>query len=195
MKTVNECKQKKVIDRILVMACLSAVIGLTGCQKEGTAEKAGQKIDRAAEDAGQKIDAAKESLDQKSEQAKDYINESTDASKREMENTGKKIEQVTENAESKIEGAKESIVDKAQTAGDYIGDSVITAEVKAAILKEPTLSASRIEVTTVNGVVSLSGTVDSEQGIGKAAALAGSQKNVKSVQNDLIINMNAPAPK
>lgn len=195
MKTANDYKQKNVIDRVLLMACLSAVIGLTGCEKEGTAEKAGQKIDRAAENAGQKIDAAKESLNQKSEQAKDYINESADASKREMEEAGKKIDQVTESAESKIEGAKESVVDKAQTAGDYIGDSVITAEVKAAILKEPTLNASHIEVTTVNGMVKLSGTVDSEQGIGKAAAVAGSQKNVKSVQNDLIINMNAPAPK
>ena len=50
--------------------------------------------------------------------------------------------------------------------------------------------ASYIEVTTVNGVVTLSGTVDSEQIIGRAMEVANSQKNVKSVQTALIVNVN-----
>ena len=60
MKTTNSDKQKFLADRVLVITCLSAVLGLAGCQQEGTAEKAGKKIDRAAEKAEQKIDQATE---------------------------------------------------------------------------------------------------------------------------------------
>ncbi len=151
MKTTNKFKQNVLANIVLVIICISAVLGLAGCQQEGTAEKAGQKIDRAAENAQQKI------------------------------------EQATEKANQKIEGAKESVIDKTQTAGEYIDDSVITMKVKAAILNDPILNASHIEVTTVNGVVKLSGTVDSEQSIGRAMEVASSQKNVKSVQTDLIV--------
>lgn len=157
MKTTNKFKQNISASRVLMVTCLSAVLGLAGCQQEGTAEKAGKKIDRAAENAEQKI------------------------------------EQATEKAEVKIEAAKESVIDKTQTAGEYIDDSVITMKVKTAILNDPLLNASHIEVTTVNGVVKLSGTVDSEQSIGRAMAVASSQKNVKSVQTDLIVKATSPS--
>ncbi|TAL41849.1 MAG: BON domain-containing protein, partial [Methylovulum sp.] len=118
----------------------------------GTAEKVGQKIDKATE------------------------------------NAEKKIEQVTEKAGKEIEGAKESVIDQSETAGEYIDDSVITLKVKAAILNDSLLKASQIEVNTVNGVVKLSGTVDSEQSLSRAMEVVNSQKHVKSVQTDLIVN-------
>lgn len=192
MNTTNEYKQNISADRALVITCLSAVLGLAGCQPEGVAEKAGQKIDRAAEKAGQKIEAAKEPLDQKAKRAGEYIDESTDASKGALENAGKELDQATEKAGKKIEDVKKSVIDKAETAGEYIDDSVITTQVKAAILNDPLLNASHIEVTTVKGVVKLSGTVDTEQSIGRVIDVIGSQKNVKSVQTDLIVSMNAP---
>jgi hyperosmotically inducible protein len=215
MKTTNEYKQYISADRVLVIACLSAILGLAGCQQEGTAEKAGQKIDREAENAEQKIeqvtekanqniDSAKESLDQKADRAKEYIDESTDASKRVLEKAGqkinraaknaeKKIEQATEHAGKEFEGTKETVIDKAQTSGEYIDDSIIiTMNVKEAILNDTLLKASQIEVTTVNGVVTLGGTVDSEQSIGRAMEVANSQKNVKSVETELIVNASSP---
>ena len=154
MKTTNEYKQKILKDRVLVIACLSAVLGLAGCQQEeGTAEKAGQKIDRAAEKAEQKI------------------------------------EQATEKAEEKIEGFKESVTEKAETAEEYVEDSVITTKVKAEISIDPMLKSSNIEVTTVNGVVKLSGTVDSEEAVDRAISAADTQKGVKSVETaDLVVN-------
>jgi hyperosmotically inducible protein len=145
MKTINKFKQNISPNRVLVITCLSTILGLAGCQQEGTAEKAGKKLDQATEKAG-----------------------------------------------DKIEGARESVIDKTQTAGEYIDDSVITMKVKTAILKDPILKASHIEVTTVNGVVKLSGTVDSEQSIGRAMEVANSQKNVKSVQNALVVKEGAP---
>ncbi len=144
-------------DRVLVIACLSAVLGLAGCQQEGSAEKAGKKVDRAAD------------------------------------NAVKKIEQTTEKAEQKIEATKESVTEKTETAGEFIDDSVTTTKVKAAILNDPLLNASHIEVTTDKGVVKLSGTVDSEQSIGRAAEVAKSQENVKSVLTDLTVKSSAPS--
>lgn len=164
MKTANEQKQKKLADSVLVIALLSAVFGLAGCEKEGTAEKAGKEIDRAAESTGQKIEQTTETVEQKAEQ-------------------------VTEKAEKKIEGATESVTDKAETAGQYIDDSVITTKVKAAILSNPFLGASHIDVTTVNGVVKLSGTVDSEPSISKAIEVAKGQENVKSVESSLVVKI------
>lgn len=152
MKTTNEYKLNIPADSVLVMICLSAILGLAGCQQEGTAEKVGQKIDKATE------------------------------------NAEKKIEQVTEKAGKEIEGAKKSVIDQSETAGEYIDDSVITLKVKAAILNDSLLKASQIEVNTVNGVVKLSGTVDSEQSLSRAMEVVNSQKHVKSVQTDLIVN-------
>lgn len=203
MKTIHEYKKNKVI----VMTCLSAVFALAGCQQEETAEKAGQKIDHAAENAEQKIDlttekatqkieAAKASLDKKAGNAKEYIDESTDASKGELDKARQKIDRVAENAKQEIgQAAEKSGVKlegdkaKAESASEYFDESeVITMKVKEAILKDPMLKASQIEVTAVNGVVKLAGTVDSEQSLGRAMEVAGSQKNVKSVQTELIVN-------
>ena len=155
MKTINAYKQLILVDTALVITCLSAVLGLAGCQQEGTAEKAGKKIDRAVENAEQKID------------------------------------QTTEKAEQGLEGAKGSVIDKAETAGEYIDDSVIAATVKAAILNDPLLNASHIDVTTDKGVVKLSGTVDSKQSIDRALEVVGSQKNVKTVETDLVVKENS----
>ncbi|MDD1611824.1 MAG: BON domain-containing protein [Methylococcaceae bacterium] len=206
MNTTNECKQTLSAHKILVIACLSAVLGLAGCEKEGTAEKAGQKLDRAAENAEQrieqaadraeqKIDAAKESLDQKAGRAGDYIEGKTDASKEALEKAEQNIDQATEKAEKQLESAEESVSEKAQSAGEYIDDSMVTMKVKTELLKDPFLKSSQIEVTTVNGVVKLSGTVDSEASIGRAIEVAKIQQNVKSVQTDLVVNANAPDTK
>lgn len=203
MKIINEYKQTRSPHNILVMACLSAVLGLAGCEKEGTAEKTGQKIDQAAENAQQKIeqateraeqkiDAAKESLDRQADRAGDYIEGRTDASKEALERAEQNVDQATDNAEKKLESAGESVTEKAQTAGEYIDDSVITMKVKAALLNDPFLKSSQIAVTTVNGAVRLSGAVESEQNIGKAVALASRQPNVKSVQSDLVVKASTP---
>jgi len=155
MKTTNKHEKNVSTEKILAITGLFIVLGLTGCQQEGEAEKAGKKLDRS------------------------------------IESTGKKIEQMTEQAGKEISDAKKeagkSISETTEAGGQYIDDSVITASVKAAILNDPVLKVSQIKVTTVNGVVQLSGALDSQESIDKAAEVAKNQKNVKSVQNDLIL--------
>lgn len=69
--------------------------------------------------------------------------------------------------------------------GEYIDDSVITTKVKAAILKEPSLKVSEINVETFKGVVQLSGFVHTAADIPKAIEVARSVKGVVSVKNDM----------
>jgi osmotically-inducible protein OsmY len=69
--------------------------------------------------------------------------------------------------------------------GEYLDDTVITTKVKAAIFNEPSLKVSEINVETFKGIVQLSGFVNSQADINKAAAVARGVQGVKSVRNDM----------
>jgi osmotically-inducible protein OsmY len=69
--------------------------------------------------------------------------------------------------------------------GEYVDDAVITTKVKAAIFNEPTLKSAEINVETFKGAVQLSGFVNSQADISKAAEIARSVKGVTSVKNDM----------
>lgn len=104
-----------------------------------------------------------------------------------LENVEHKYDAAIKNAEKKTETAKESIKGKIETTGVMVDDSIISANVKAAIIRDSFMKASHIEVTTSKGEVTLKGTVDSEPIIGRAMEIASSQKNVKSVKTELIV--------
>jgi hypothetical protein len=69
--------------------------------------------------------------------------------------------------------------------GQYVDDSVITTKVKSAILGEPGLKVSEINVETFKGVVQLSGFVSTREDINSAIKLAQNVNGVKSVKNDM----------
>ncbi|HUV99150.1 MAG TPA: BON domain-containing protein [Gallionella sp.] len=72
-----------------------------------------------------------------------------------------------------------------ESTGQYFDDSIITTKVKAAIFNEPTLKSSEIKVTTIKGVVELSGQVSSRSEIRKAVEVAREVKGVQSIRNNL----------
>lgn len=76
---------------------------------------------------------------------------------------------------------------KHESVGEYVDDSVITTRVKAAIFDELALKTFQINVKTYQGVVQLSGFVDSAENARKAGAIARSVKGVTEVRNDLIV--------
>jgi osmotically-inducible protein OsmY len=76
---------------------------------------------------------------------------------------------------------------KHESTGQYVDDSVITTRVKAAIFEDSTLKTLQINVKTYQGVVQLSGFVDSAQSVSKAGEVARRVENVKSVENDLLV--------
>ncbi|KAF0844221.1 hyperosmotically inducible protein [Methylovorus glucosotrophus] len=66
-------------------------------------------------------------------------------------------------------------------------DSVITASIKAAILKEEGFKGLQISVETHRGVVLLSGFVDAQAQVSTAERLASETTGVISVKNSLIV--------
>jgi hyperosmotically inducible protein len=72
-----------------------------------------------------------------------------------------------------------------EATGQYVDDSVITAKVKAAILGEPGLKVSEINVETFKGAVQLSGFVSSSDDIAGAVKVARAVDGVKSVKNGM----------
>lgn len=77
-----------------------------------------------------------------------------------------------------------------QTAGQAVDDGAVTAQVKAKLIEDPVTKAHQINVETQNGVVQLSGFVDSTESKARATELARSIDGVAEVKNDLEIRQN-----
>lgn len=74
-----------------------------------------------------------------------------------------------------------------RAAGEVVDDGVITAKVKAALISEPATKARDITVITRDGIVQLSGFVDSNDEKSTAAAVAHGVEGVRDVLNNLEI--------
>lgn len=72
-----------------------------------------------------------------------------------------------------------------QGSREQFDDIVITAKVHEAILDEPSLRPYEINVSTVKGVVELSGIVNTRDEMDKAIAIARNVPGVKFVKNDI----------
>lgn len=76
----------------------------------------------------------------------------------------------------------------AQAVADTAGDAAITAKVKAALAADDQLSALRIDVDTVTGVVSLTGPAPTVEAADRATVLAKAVDGVTAVQNKLVVD-------
>ena len=97
-------------------------------------------------------------------------------------------EGLAEKAGQQMDRAADKAGQAADSTGEYMDDSAITAKVKWAILRDPDLKTLEISVVTTGGVVSLTGAVDSQQSVDRAAAVARDNPAVKSVENHLTVN-------
>lgn len=112
---------------------------------------------------GQKIDGAIASTEQAAQEAKQDMQAAAGDMKREGEQA-------------------------AQAVADTAADAAITTQVKAALAADTQLSALRIEVDTVAGVVSLTGPAPSADAADRATVLAKAVEGVTSVQNKLVVD-------
>jgi osmotically-inducible protein OsmY len=107
------------------------------------------------------------------------------------EKVGKSIDQTASDTKKKVgetvDKAEKKMTEQSAKAGQAIDDSEITARVKAAVLAEPGLKTLQIHVDTVKGVVTLTGTVDSQANSDKARTLAAAVPDVKEVSNKLVV--------
>ncbi len=91
---------------------------------------------------------------------------------------------------SRVEGVKEvhnnlAVNPGERTAGEVVDDALLTAKVKTALIQNPDTKAHQITVKTENGVVQLSGFVDSAGAREAAATVAMSVTGVRGVDNEL----------
>src|SRR5262249_38234049 len=84
----------------------------------------------------------------------------------------------TERARSAGEAIGEKVAAGANEAGRVMSDTALTTKIKSKMALDDTVEASRVEVHTTNGVVSLTGTVRSEAEHAKAVQLAKETRGV-----------------
>ena len=78
--------------------------------------------------------------------------------------------------------------DAQNDVGAEIDDGVITTKVKSALLADDTVKGLDINVDTAQGMVRLSGAVDSQAQVDMATQIAKGVEGVKDVQNELTVN-------
>ena len=166
---------------------------------ESTADTAGQKIDSSVKDVGNFMDDSAITAKVKAALVDHDSIKSTDISVK----TDKKVVTLSGFVESQaqaeeavkvakgVEGVT-SVSDKLHVRDSkdtsvkgYAGDTAITSEVKAKLLADDIVPSRKVKVETTDGVVQLSGTVDSQAQSDRAESIAKAVDGVKSVKNDL----------
>ncbi|ANG91431.1 molecular chaperone OsmY [Enterobacteriaceae bacterium 155047] len=166
---------------------------------QSTADSAGQKIDSSMNKVGNFMDDSSITAKVKAALVDDENIKSTDISVK----TDKKVVTLSGFVESQaqaeqavkvakgVEGVT-SVSDKlhVRDAKDssvkgYAGDTATTSEIKAKLLADDIVPSRKVKVETTDGVVQLSGTVDSQAQVERAETIAKAVDGVKSVKNDL----------
>ena len=105
---------------------------------------------------------------------------------RSIRDFAKAFDEADDNKDGKLDAAEyvkaEGIHDRIVT-GKYVEDSLVTAKVKAALLRDPALNSMDVSVETQGGQVLLSGFVKDESQRQKAKQVASSVTGVASVKD------------
>lgn len=152
--------------RVFLALIIGIVLGGIGVwvftteQGRATATAAGNQIQSAA---GSARDALQEKLR--------VLDLRTNDIREDLARTGRVVRRKAREAERVI--------------ADATADARVTAAIKAKLVASRDLSALRISVNTTEGIVTLSGTVDSTEDIGKAMLLAMETDGVREVISTL----------
>jgi hyperosmotically inducible protein len=195
------------ISKTLLAVMLGATLASGSAMAENTtsdkaqnaANNAGQKIDSSMNKVGNFMDDSAITAKVKAALVDHQDIKSTDISVK----TEKKVvtlsgfvesqaqAELAVNAAKGVEGVA-SVSDKlhvrdskSPTAKGYAGDTATTSEIKAKLLADSIVPSRKVKVETTDGVVQLSGTVDSQAQIQRAESIAKAVDGVKSVKNDL----------
>lgn len=95
-----------------------------------------------------------------------------------------------EGIQDRAQATRQAIDSRVDAAHETVSDAAITASIKTDLLKDPYLSAARVEVKVDGGVVTLRGSAGSDTSRERAGRMAGAVAGVKQVNNELTV---APA--
>ncbi|MCT9844949.1 molecular chaperone OsmY [Leclercia tamurae] len=182
------------------LVCGSAMAETTTTEKaQSTANTAGEKIDNSMNKVGNFMDDSSITAKVKAALVDADDIKSTDISVETEKNVVTLSGFVESQAQAekavavakKVEGVT-SVSDKLhvrdgkeQSAKGYAGDTATTSEIKAKLLADDIVPSRKVKVETTDGVVQLSGTVDSKAQSDRAESIAKAIDGVKSVKNDL----------
>jgi sugar-specific transcriptional regulator TrmB len=143
-----------------------AALALSACDRTTTSDNrtVGQKLDSAVEKTGERVAAATDKVVDKTREIARDAKDTT----------------VTTTHEVRQEV-------KTGDTGRAMSDTAITASIKTDLIKDPDLSALKIDVDTKDGVVTLNGLADNEAAKQRAEKMASAVKGVKEVRNFLTI--------
>ena len=191
------------ISRWLVSAILvGAVVAGSACTQEPAATTTDSPVVVTADkpNAGSS-DTALEASKAAGEKSADVANNAGDT-KKAAETIGDKTKEVAVVTAEKTKEIAVKTADKTEdiaravgsetkkivsTTGEVITDTWITARVSAKFVDEALLKGSDINVDTAEHTVTLKGTVRSDAGKARAAAIAGETEGVKHVVNQLVV--------
>ncbi|NBC98407.1 molecular chaperone OsmY [Atlantibacter hermannii] len=204
---MNKTKISKTLMAVLLGSALASGSALAESETmnkvESTADSAGQKIDNSMNKVGNFMDDSAITAKVKAALVDDENIKSTDISVE----TEKKVVTLSGFVESQaqaeqavkiakgVEGV-DSVSDKlhvrdgksgskTDAAKGYAGDAATTSEIKAKFLADDIVPSRKVKVETTDGVVQLSGTVESKAQSERAESIAKAIDGVKSVKNDL----------
>ncbi|EOL9071706.1 molecular chaperone OsmY [Cronobacter turicensis] len=198
---------KTKISKTLLAVVLGSVVASSSAFAENsavestksTADSAGQKIDSSMNKVGNFMDDSAITAKVKAALVDDEQIKSTDISVK----TEKSVVTLSGFVESQaqaeeavkiakgVEGVA-SVSDKLhvrdgkdKSVKGYAGDAATTSEIKAKLLADDIVPSRNVKVETTDGVVQLSGNVESEKQSQRAESIAKAVDGVKSVKNDL----------
>ncbi|MBY4596086.1 BON domain-containing protein [Ottowia caeni] len=158
---------KNHLQRLSLLAAAAALAtGLVACNKAED-QTAGQKLDSAiakTEDAAREAEA----------KAAAAAAEAKEAASR----MGEQIKEGTAEMRADASAAAERVASS-------VDDAAITASVSAGLVKDPDLSAVKIDVDTSGGVVTLNGPAPNQAAKERAETIAKAVNGVKQVNNKL----------
>jgi hyperosmotically inducible protein len=173
---------------LAVLIVGASVLGTAACSSTRTQRAPGEQVDDAA-----LLTSVKSALAAESAETAADVN--VDVYRGDVKLSG-----FVDNANDKaraaevargVEGVKsvknDIAVGESSSAGEVIDDSVLTAKVKTALIASPDTKAHQINVETKDGIVQLSGYVDSNSAKSAATSVAKSVSGVKDVKNELSV--------
>ena len=149
------------------------MLSLAACDRATTEEvradsrAAGQELREGTREAGRQLETA------------------ADKTHRALADMGEKLGPQVREATAKTKEHLGAAGEKTREA--MKGDGAITASIKASMLKDPDLSVLKIDVDTLEGVVSIKGEAATAEAKARATKIAEGTKGVREVHNRLVV--------
>jgi len=169
------------------------VVTLTGKVRNGSEKSTAAKVAKVKGvtrvnnqlEIDPKIDESK--VDNAAAKTKAGLNKAVDATTTAAEKAKEGVKKGVGKSEEGVSKAADKTADAVNKAGDKVSDASITTKVKTDLSTENALKDSAIDVSTVNHVVTLRGSVASEAAKARAGTIAGSSEGVTRVDNQLVV--------